>query len=173
MHIPWGYSSAKGPDYCVKLIKSLYGHKDVPCYWFNYSTNALKKLGLVQSKHDECLWYGKNIMIVQYVDDCGISAPNQKIIDEFVSWLRKLGLELTQEGTFEEFLGIKFNFNKDGSIECTQKGLIEKTLQAAKMENCNPNSTPALQTALRSDKDGEPMTETWNYRGICGMGYAR
>ena len=37
------------------------------------------------------------------------------------------------------------------------------------MMNCNPNSTPAAQAALGTDEDGESMTETWNYRGICGM----
>ena len=48
-------------------------------------------------------------MIVQYVDDCGISAKSQDVIDDFVAKLRDLGLELTQESSFEEFLGIKFN----------------------------------------------------------------
>ena len=99
-------------------------------------------------------------MIVQYVDDCGISAPTQAHIDQFVEGLRELKLELTQEGSFEEFLGIKFKYRADESIECTQKGLITKTLQAAGMEDCNPNSTPTTLTALGADKDGEPMKET-------------
>ena len=70
-------------------------------------------------------------MIVQYVDDCGISAPTKAHIDRFVVGLRNLKLELTQEGTFEEFLGIKFKYHTDGSIECTQRGLIKKPLEAA------------------------------------------
>ena len=37
------------------------------------------------------------------------------------------------------------------------------------MENCNPNSVPAQQAELEADKEGEPMNEPWNYRGICGM----
>ena len=87
MQLPQGYTSTQGPQYCLKLIKSLYGHKAAPLLWFIHSSNTLKKLGLVQSKYDECLWYGKNIMIVQYVDDCGISAPDQKTIDVFVEGL--------------------------------------------------------------------------------------
>ncbi len=115
------------------------------------------------------MWYGKDIMVVQYVDDCGISAPKQELIDDFVGKLLDYGLELTQEGSFEEFLGIKFKYEKDGTVVCTQRGLIQKTIAAAGMTDCNPNSTPALQYTLGSDKDGEPMTEDWNYRGICGM----
>ena len=36
------------------------------------------------------------------------------------------------------------------------------------MENCNPNAMPASPNALGADKDGPPMEEEWNYRGICG-----
>ena len=57
--------------------------------------------------------------------------------------LQWLGLELTQERLFAKFLGIKFETLDDGSIECTQKGLIAKTLEATGMQDCNPNSVPA------------------------------
>ena len=82
-------------------------------------------------------------MLVQCVDDCGISAPNQEIIDQFVADQRQLGVELTQEGSFAKFLGIKFKSLDDGSVECAQKGLIAKTLEAAGIQDCNPNSVPA------------------------------
>ena len=169
MHVPRGYTSTNGPNHCLKLIKSLYGLRAAPKLWFEHSTDAFKKLGLNQSKFDPCLWYGTDIMVVQYVDDCGIAAPNQERINQFVSDLKGLNFELTQEGSFEEFLGIKFEKLPDGTIECTQQGLIKKTLEAAGMENCNPNSVPATQATLGADKDGESMTESWNYRGICGM----
>ena len=57
-----------------------------------------------------------------------------------------MGFELTQEGTFKEFLGIKFDYKNDGTIECTQKGLIKKTLQAAGMHD----------DLLRQDDDWSP-----------------
>ena len=110
-----------------------------------------------------------DIMVFQYVADCGMSAPTKERIDEFIKGLREYGLELTQEGTFEEFLGIKFDYKSNGTIECTQKGLIQKVLQTAGMEKCNPNSTPTLQTTLGKHKDAPLMEESWNYRAICGM----
>ena len=79
-----GFVSTKGTegkDYCLKLIKSVYGHKAAPLLWFKHST---KKLELTQFKHDECLWCGKNLIFGQYVDDCGISAPDQAMINKFV-----------------------------------------------------------------------------------------
>ena len=169
MHVPRGFTSTLGNEYCLRLRKSLYGHKRAPQLWFNHSSDAFRKLGLTQSEHDQCLWYGQDIMLVQYVDDVGIAAASQQHIDDLVLRLRNLGFELTQEESFEEFLGIKFNKLADGSIECTQKGLIKKTLEAAGMMDCNPNSTPATQVALGADKDGPDFDERWNYRGICGM----
>ena len=90
--MPHGFESLKGPQYCLNLVKSLYGHKAALLLWFKHSSKAFKKLGLTQSAHNKCLWLGKNIMVVQYVDSCGISAPNQKIIDDFVQGLRDYGL---------------------------------------------------------------------------------
>ena len=103
-------------------------------------------------------------MLVIYVDDLGIAAPSKAIIDDFIAKLRERGFELTQEESFSEYLGIKFSKHDDGSLEMTQKGLIEKILKTAGMENCNPNHTPAILTALGDDPKGPQMEESWNYR---------
>ena len=169
MQVPRGYKLSSGQDSCLKLIKSLYGHKVAPLLWYQHISKIFKELGLKRSEHDLCLWYGENIMLVQYVDDCGIAAPNQQIIDEFIAKLKAKGLELTQESSFAEFLGIKFTHHPDGSIEMTQKGLIKKTLEAAGMTDCNPSHLPAPMNGLGSDKEGEPFQEKWNYRAIVGM----
>ena len=169
MHVPRGYRSPKGPDYCLKLVKSLYGHVVAPLLWYKHISSYFKKLGLKQSTFDPCLWYGRGLMLVQYVDDMGISAKKQEDIDSFVADLRKEGLVLTQDESFSEFLGIKFEELKDGSINMTQQGLIKKILTTAGMSDCNPNATPAAQTALGKDPQGEPMNEVWSYRAIVGM----
>ena len=79
-----------------------------------------------------------------------------------------MGFELTREGSFAEFLGIKFTQEED-TIELTQTGLIDKIVAATNLTSCKPNKTPALQLALGSDPDGEPMSETWSYPSIIGM----
>ena len=38
------------------------------------------------------------MMLVIYVDDCGIGSANPNDIDKLVEDLRKLGIELTREG---------------------------------------------------------------------------
>jgi hypothetical protein len=87
---------------------------------------VLKELGLKLSKHNQCLFYKKDLMIVHYVDDTGIVVPMVELINAFVDGLKAKGFELTKEGSFSEFLGIKFE--KDtlaGSITMTETGLIK------------------------------------------------
>jgi hypothetical protein len=67
-----------------------------------------------------------------------------------------MGFDMDIEDNFNEYLGISFDDNPDGTNTMTQKGLIQKTLKAAKMEDCNHNWTPAHQVALGSNPDGEP-----------------
>ena len=110
------------------------------------------------------------MIIFLYVDDCRVAAPNQKDIDDFMEWLNKAGFELTQDGDFVEYLGIKFNVNsQDNTITMTQPGLIQKVIEATGMSDCNPNCTPAAQVCLGSDVDGPPMKEKWSYPLLVGM----
>ena len=46
------------------------------------------------------------MMVILYVDDCGIAAKDPKDIEQLIDDLRALDFELTREGDFTEFLGI-------------------------------------------------------------------
>jgi hypothetical protein len=111
-----------------------------------------------------------DLIVVTYCDDVGIAAPCEEIIDEFIGKLRSKGFALDKEGSFEEFLGIKFERCRSaGTIELAQKGLITKIINEMGLQSCKPNLTPASQLALGRDDDGDPMSETWSYRSIIGM----
>jgi hypothetical protein len=170
IHLPRGFRSNRPGKTCLRLNKSQYGLTVAPRLWYEHLTAALHDLGLVPSKHDSCLLFKRDLMVIVYVDDVGLAAPNDKIIDDFVSELTKRGFILTREGTFSEFLGIKFEEDKQaGTITLTQKGLIKKVIAAAGMEDSNPNWTPASTKAFGIDPDGPPMTEKWSYPSIVGM----
>jgi hypothetical protein len=51
----------------------------------------------------------------------------------------------------------------------TQRGLIDKLVQANGLTDCKLNYLPGSLKALGSDPDGEPMNEDWHYGSICGM----
>ena len=173
IHLPRGFKSHKQGNHsrtCLKLVKSLYGLSVAPRLWYEHIREALLKQGLKQSATDPCLLYSSTIMIVLYVDDLGIAYSNKKDLEKLFKDLTDLGLEFTREGTFTDFLGIKFVKDEvTNAITLTQKGLIQKIINATGLQDCNPNHTPALQACLGIDPEGEPMDEAWNYRSIVGM----
>ena len=74
--------------------------------------------------------------------------------------MEKKGLSFTREGSFTDFLGIKFERNAtNGTLTLTQKGLIQKIVDATGMTESNYNWTPASQAALGIDSDGPPLIE--------------
>jgi hypothetical protein len=131
---------------------------------------ALAEMGLTASKHNPCLLYTTNLLVVLYVDNAGLAAPDPKYIDQFITELHCRKFDLTKEGSFSDFLGIKFDEDtKKGTITLTQRGLIKKVITATGLEECKPNWTPALMLALGMDPNGPPMQETWSYPSIVGM----
>lgn len=168
MKCPAGFTTDK-PDHCLKLLRSLYGATYSPKLWNNLCEETFVDMGFVQSKVDKCLYYKKNIFLILYVDDCGISYKNEEDLDEFITELQRRGFKLTKEGTFAEFLGIKYRTDEDGNIHLSQEGLIKKILETTGLTHCKPNRTPGKKEPLGLDPDGPPMTESWSYPSVVGM----
>ena len=172
IHLPRGFRSTQGSNTCLRLKRSLYGISVAPRLWYQHVFAALlhPDLGLTQSTIDPCLLVSPTLMLVAWVDDLCLSAVTHDIIDSFIEKLRAMGFELEKEGSLEQFLGIKFERDhRTGSIELTQKGLINKIVSVTGLESCKPNSTPASQLALGRDDHGEPMSEKWSYPSVIGM----
>ena len=89
------------------------------------------------------------MMLILYVDDQGIAAKNKADAVELIRRLRSVhGFELTEEGSFHEFLGIKVSTDEiTKKMTMTQKGLIQKIISTTNMENCNPNWVPTSPAA--------------------------
>jgi hypothetical protein len=168
MKCPAGFMTDK-PDHCLKLLRSLYGATYSPKLWNQLCEETFVDMGFVQSRVDKCLYYKKNIFLILYVDDCGISYKNEEDLDEFISELQRRGFKLTKEGTFAEFLGIKYRTDQEGNIHLSQEGLIKKILETTGLTECKPNRTPGRKEPLGLDPDGPPMTESWSYPSVVGM----
>ena len=170
IHLPQGFRSSRGHNTCLRLQKSLYGVSVAPRLWYEHLTAALVDEGFKSSQNDPCLLHKTNMMVVQYVDDLAVAAKDETLVNELIARLQGRGFELTREGSFSEFLGIKFDQDPvTKSINMTQKGLIQKIIETTGMTDCKPNWTPAATEALGIDPDGEPMTEEWSYPSIVGM----
>ena len=167
VRMPQGFAK---PGMVLKLKKSLYGLRNSPRNFWLYLKGKLLEIGFTQSSHDACLFYSKTVICLVYVDDTLFFSRQQSDIDKAVDDLRNASeLEITVEDDVAGFLGVMINRFKDGRIELTQKGLIERIINALDLGNRKPKINPAKPGALGSDKDGLDAQGTYNYRSVCGM----
>jgi hypothetical protein len=106
--LPRGYYSLIktqfGDNACLKLKKSLYGLSVAPKLWYENLLRGLKKLGFKHSSYDKCLLYQDGMILVTFVDDCGLAVDDPSKVDWFISELQKDGFELHLEGDLLPFL---------------------------------------------------------------------
>lgn len=172
IHLPRGFNSSRTGTgkTCLRLCRSLYGISVAPKLWYEHLFAFFINDGFKPCDEDKCLLIKREMLIILYVDDGGIAAKNKKDVDDLIQRLKDANFKLTREGSFSEFLGIKFEKDPvSKTITLTQQGLIKKIIEATGMTNCHPNWTPASPQCLGSDPDGAPMVESWSYPSIVGM----
>ena len=175
MELPVGFDheGSKG-KYVIKLNKSLYGLKQAAHNWFQLLKSGLEARGYEQqSETDQCVFLGKNSIVLVYVDDCIIfSKKGSGIANKLISSLKDghENFKFTDEGDISTYLGVDVKRHKDGKIELTQSHLIDRFL--ALMPNgddIHTKPTPAIKPLLHKDLDGLPRKHSWNYRQAIGM----
>ena len=97
-----------------KLIKKLYGLKDVGCTWHEFLSAGLLDRNWKQSKTDDCLFTKGDILLLLYVDDAIFVSKSNKRIDAEICLL-KYDFNLTYKGPLKDYLGTRFDRNDNGS----------------------------------------------------------
>ena len=175
VEMPALFGSKMGQDKVMKLKKSLYGLKQSPRTFYQHLSKSLQNRGWTVSSIDPCLFMKKDMVCVIYVDDTIFAGPTQEMIDAEVKLLgikqnnEEHPLEFRDEGELSAFLGIKIEQRANNEYYLSQPGLITKVLEAAGMQDCNPNLTPSALDPLGPDLEGEVMNEEWEYASIVGM----
>lgn len=166
----WTY----GDNYVLKLNKSVYGLRQSSRNFFQHLTKALAKLNFVPSDHDPCLFIGKTVTIIVYVDDILLFSKSDDDINKVIANLRDQEIQIRREGTAEGFLGVAVERIHDGNfhmIKMTQEGLTKRVVEALGLCSLysTPISTPAESAPLPKDVNGAPASENFNYAAVVGM----
>ena len=169
--IPPGFCSVKGDnDIVLKLRKSLYGLVQEPKTWYQHLKENLLSIGLIQSKYEQCLFYGENMILVVYVDDVLVFKPSELEIDSFISCLKEKKLNFTLGTDLFSFLGVEVvTSDNEDNITLLQKGLIKKVIETVGMTECNTKENPTSGKLLGTDLNGPKMEDSWNYASVIGM----
>ena len=158
------------PSLVLKLRTCLYGMRQSPRYFFGYLSDKLQGQGLRPSELDPCLFYGKDLLVISYIDDLLIYAKRREDITDLIQRLKDDHVNIREEGTAEGYLGLQVE--RDGrKVTLSQPGLIRRVVEALGLSSkySTAMSTPAEQAALPRDKDGDLATGTFNYPSVVGM----
>ena len=122
---------------------------------------------------DACIFIRKDCIVLVYVGDYIVINNDVKIIDDFIKSMQdgEKGFTITADGDLARFLGVEMKHHKDGSIEMTQKHLINRILEVCRIDisELNGRDTPAVKPLLHKDLSGEKRKQDWNYRSAVGM----
>jgi hypothetical protein len=87
--------------------KNIYGQKQGGRVWNLYLIDKLvNEIGFTQSRHDECVFYRGNVIYLLYTDDSILAGPDEDELNDVVEDIKAAGLDVTDEGDIEDFLGV-------------------------------------------------------------------
>ena len=101
-------------EYVLEVRKNIYGGKDAGHTWNKYLVSKLRKIGFEPSKADECVFYKGQVMYVLYMDDSIIVGPDERELQNVIQQMKHVGLDITEEGTVADFLGVHIDKAQDG-----------------------------------------------------------
>ena len=173
MNIPAGVT-IKGKDpkqYVLKCNKNIYGQRQAGRVWNQFLIKKLKRIGFRQSSIDSCVLYRGKTIYVLYTDDSIIAGPCKVELDKTITEIRQVGLDITVEGSLEDFLGIRMDRKDNGTIHMYQPQLIKQIMDDMKVDisNLNPKPTPMVSSRiLKRHNSSDPHDESFHYRSIIG-----
>jgi hypothetical protein len=165
--------------YAVELWGSMYGNVNAALLWFREFVKYLKRIGMIQSKVDPCIFYLKEegskvpkLMVDVTVDDCAV-AGRQSNVDWFMVELKKR-FKITLGGRLKKHLGIDYEWLKDekgmtcivATMEKRVRDII-KSYENATGLTAKKVDSPCTPGKVLSKNDGE-ITNIEDYRSIVG-----
>ena len=103
-------------DSVLKLERNLYDLKDAGRTWFEHLTGKLDEMGFLATESDPCVFTKGTDVIVLYVDDCIIISRTEAEANQLYKTIERQGFTMTDEGSMEQYLGIKIDKYKDGTF---------------------------------------------------------
>ena len=172
MQIPKGIQIDAPGKWALKVNKNIYGQKQAGRVWNKYLVEKLvHKVGFTQSAHDECVFYRGNVMYVLYTDDSILAGPDREELKQVIADIQAAGLDVTEEGDIEDFLGVNIDKVDEDTFHLSQPHLIDQILRDLNLdgENVQTKVTPApMSHVLGSHKDSPTFDGHFHYRSVIG-----
>ncbi|GJS92954.1 zinc finger, CCHC-type containing protein [Tanacetum coccineum] len=172
---PKGFVMPGNKHKVCKLVKSLYGLKQVPKQWHQKFDEVVFSNGFLLNQSDKCIYRkfdgsGKGVIICLYVDDMLIFRTDQNKVDKTEKFLSSK-FSMKDVGEADVILGIKIKRENKG-IVITQSHYIDKILKKFNQEDCSPVSTLMDPVEKLMPNTGKPVDQLEYSRAIGCLMYA-
>lgn len=152
-----------GPDYVLRLRKSLYGLKQAARQWNTKLHSVLDSLGYKRLDSDRSLYVfvkdDVRIIVPIWVDDITLASRDSGALDEAVIELAK-HFKLKDLGPTSWLLKMRVERDwENHTVSLSQRQYILDTLARFGMSDCKPVLTP-LNPNVRLSKDQAPQTHS-------------
>ncbi|KAI2494579.1 hypothetical protein MHU86_19949 [Fragilaria crotonensis] len=176
MEIPQGFThEGQRKTHALRLLKNIYGTRQAGRVWNKHLHAGLMERGYRQSSVDHCIYYKGSTVFLIYVDDGIFIGPDSKEIDTLIASLKydpscRTSFDITDEGQFSDYLGVKVDHLEGGQIRLSQPHLIQQIINDLDFkENTKPKNIPAIPNRiLNRDHHGKDFDEPWAYRSVVG-----
>jgi hypothetical protein len=130
MQQPEGFVVKGQENKVCRLIKSLYGLKQVPKQWHEKFDTTLTSAGFCVNESDKCVYYRFNadrgVILCLYVDDILLFGTYLDLINQTKSFLSQ-NFDMKDLGEADVMLNIKI-LRGENEISLTQSHYVEKML---------------------------------------------
>ncbi len=171
MELPLGFESAHGnsKDHVLQLLSNLYGQKQAGRVWNNYMVTKLLDIGFEQSLVDECLFYKGDIIFIVYTDDGIFMGKDDAQLTDIIKQLKAAKLDVEDQGHPADYVGVNIRKLRDGTVEFSQRALIDNIINDANDDAKYTKPVPAKSSViLHAHKDSPDFEGAFGYRSMVG-----
>jgi len=164
---PPGYEE-RGGKVC-RLRRALYGLKQAPRAWHQRLKKELESNGFIESAADPGLFIGGKALLLVYVDDLLIAAPDAATVDAVKKTLLA-AFDARDLGSAEYFLGMRIERRRAArTLKLTQERLATELVEKYGLADGKKKTTP-MSVALKLRAGiGEPLDRgSYDYASLVG-----
>jgi len=118
----------------VKLNRALYGLVQSAKLWYEHLSGTLERNGYRKLESDECVFVKTDenenlVKIVLHVDDMLVMCKDKEELVKFGELLKKEYKDIkVSHGPIVGYLGMQFDFSKDGEVTITMPGYVKELI---------------------------------------------
>jgi len=171
IHIRTPKGTDIGEGKVLRCRKGLYGLKNAGHLWIEDLKKSLLSMGFEESTADQSLFLLKEkgeiiCAIAAWVDDLMVACKASTFIDKFVKEVENQGFVLSSIGNLEFFLGMKIEFQDDGTVTVSQRAYVEDMLTRFAFQGHVRHNPLSPEKTLSHRDMPEPESKEWRKENV-------